>query len=215
MSMRNRRFLLPLIALVLLDCILIGLLFREPLQKMFYPKKYADTVERYATLYDLPPHLVFAVIKAESGFDPDAVSHAGAMGLMQIIPSTFLWLTDLMGEELEPERLYDPEVNIRYGCYFLRYLFNLYEDETLVLAAYNAGMGNVAKWLASEEYSEDGKLTNIPFEETKNYINRVLHFKDTYDVLYPEKGTNHGEGTVLREKKLLQDFYKGRGRRGA
>ena len=192
MSMHKNRILTTTVVIILLSSILFGLLFWRPIQRIFYPKKYADIVERYATLYDLSPHLVFAVIKAESGFDPNAVSRVGAMGLMQIMPSTFLWLTDLTDEELEPDRLYDPEVNIRYGCYFLRYLLDIYEDETLMLAAYNAGMGNVAKWLASEEYSENGRLTNIPFEETKNYINRVLRFKDTYDALYPEKGQNHG-----------------------
>ena len=192
MLARKTRIILVTVAILLLVCVFCGLTLREPIQRLFYPQKYADTVERYATLYDLPSHLVFAVIKAESGFDADAVSRVGAVGLLQIMPSTFLWLTDLTGEGLEPDRLYDPEVNIRYGCYFLRYLLDIYEDETLALAAYNAGMGNVAKWLSSEEYSENGRLTNIPFEETKNYINRVLRFRDTYDALYPKKGQNHG-----------------------
>lgn len=186
--MKHKKPLLFLVALVLLACILLGFVFQKPFQRMLYPKKFETIVERYATLYDLSPDLVYAVIKAESGFDPDAISHVGAVGLMQIMPSTFVWLTDLTGEEIAPDRLTDPETNIRYGCYYLRYLLNVYEDQTLTLAAYNAGMGNVKKWLASEEYSKDGKLIEIPFEETKNYINRVTRYEETYDALYPKKG---------------------------
>ena len=189
--MKSKKHLLPLIALALLACVFLVLTFRKPIERILYPKKFEAIVERYATLYDLPPHLVYSVIKAESGFDPDAISRVGAVGLMQIMPSTFLWLTDLTGEDIHPDRLTDPEVNIRYGCYFLRYLLDVYEDQTLALAAYNAGMGNVKKWLASPEYSKDGKLTKIPFEETKNYINRVTRYKETYDALYPKKGTRY------------------------
>lgn len=189
--MKHKRSILAFVALVLILCTILGLCLQKPIKKALYPQKFEEIVERYATLYDLSPHLVYAVIKAESGFDPDAISHVGAVGLMQIMPSTFVWLTDLTGEEIAPDRLTDPEVNIRYGCYFLRYLLNVYEDQTLTLAAYNAGMGNVAKWLASEEYSKDGKLIEIPFEETKNYINRVTRYEETYDALYPKKGIRY------------------------
>ncbi len=169
-----------IIAIVIL-CILLGFLFQKNIEKQFYPQKYSDIVSRYATLYDLPEHFIYSVIKAESGFDKDAVSPVGAVGLMQIMPSTFVWLTELTGEEINMERLSDPEINIRYGCFYLRYLYDIYEDKTLTLAAYNAGMGNVKKWL-------DEGLTEIPFEETKNYINRVLRFEEKYNALYPKKG---------------------------
>ena len=189
--MKHKKRIFSLAALVLLVCILLGLAFQRPIKKTLYPQKFDTIVERYATLYDLSPHLVYAVIKAESGFDPNVLSPAGAVGLMQIMPSTFLWLTDLTGEVIHSDQLTDPEVNIRYGCYFLRYLLDIYEDQTLALATYNAGMGNVAKWLASPEYSENGKLTEIPFEETKNYISRVTRYKEAYEALYPKKGTRY------------------------
>ncbi len=173
-----KRKLCLIFLVIILLCILLSLLFWKD---VFYPKKYGDIVNRYAALYDLPEHFVYAVIKAESGFDEDAISPVGAVGLMQIMPSTFVWLTELTGEEIDAKKLSDPEVNIRYGCFYLRYLWDIYEDKTLTLAAYNAGMGNVKKWL-------DEGLTEIPFEETKNYINRVLRFEEKYDALYPKKG---------------------------
>ncbi len=180
----------PLTIVILLVCflLLLNMLVQDVLQKLIYPQKYDEIIEKYAVMYDLPVAFVYAVVKAESDFDSTAVSSAGAVGLMQIMPSTFKWLTERTGEGLPTWRLRDPEVNIRYGCYYLRYLYDIFEDKTLTLAAYNAGIGNVEKWLASEEYSKDGRLTNIPFEETKNYINRVLRFEETYETLYPEKG---------------------------
>ncbi len=179
----KHKVLIIAIAVILL-CVVFGILCRKEIEKHFYPQKYSDIVSRYAALYDLPEHFVYAVIKTESDFDKDAISSAGAVGLMQIMPSTFVWLTELTDEEIDINRLSDPEINIRYGCFYLRYLYDIYEDKTLTLAAYNAGMGNVKKWLDAG----GGTLKEIPFEETKNYINRVLRFEEKYNALYPKKG---------------------------
>lgn len=137
---------------------------------------FATLIEKYADEYDVPKELVFAVIKVESGFDPEAESSVGALGLMQMMPKTFEWLTgeEHLDENLSFEKLTDPEISIRYGTYYLRYLYLKFENWDTVLAAYNGGEGNVAKWLADPECSDgNGNLTYIPFEETRNYVKKV------------------------------------------
>lgn len=140
------------------------------------PYKYRDYVLKYSAEYSVPEEIIFAVIKVESGFRANAKSKAGAVGLMQVMPKTFEWLTGKthLDEQLPSVMLYDPEVNIRYGAYYLRYLKNKFEDWSTVFAAYNGGEGNVAKWLKDSTYSDDGvTLKSIPIEETSNYVKKV------------------------------------------
>lgn len=128
----------------------------------------------YSKTYELSPALVLAVIKTESGFRPNAVSEAGAMGLMQLMPETFLYLsTEKLKETHHESALFDPDVNLRFGCYYLSYLFERFDDLTTVIAAYNAGEGRVAAWLADPALSKDGKLLSIPFSETAAYVKSV------------------------------------------
>lgn len=153
--------------------------------KMLYPIRYTDIVEEYAEEYSLDPYLVYGVIKAESNFVHDA--HSGvARGLMQITDDTAGWIADKMKlKSFEPEMLDDPESNIRMGCFYLRYLLDYYKDTELALAAYNAGMGNVNRWLANAEHSADGKtLDNIPFKETREYVERVENYTEIYRERY-------------------------------
>lgn len=145
---------------------------------------FATLIEKYSDEYNVPKELVFAVIKVESGFDPEAESSVGALGLMQMMPKTFEWLTgeEHLDEQLAFEDLTDPEVSIRYGTYYLRYLYRKFENWDTVLAAYNGGEGNVAKWLADPEYSDgNGNLTYIPFEETRNYVEKVNRAMSKYE----------------------------------
>lgn len=149
------------------------------------PIKYESEVTAYAAKYDLDEKLVYAVICAESGFRADAVSSAGARGLMQLMPSTATWLVEKYGLEVDGENLFDPETNIQIGCCYLRYLYDKFESTQLVLAAYNGGEGNVSKWLEKPEYSQDGKsLTKIPFKETANYVKKVSGYYELYKKLY-------------------------------
>ena len=153
-----------------------------------HPKDYSEQVEKYAKEYNIPEYVIYAVIKVESDFDPNARSSAGACGLMQMMPETFLWLTGSshLDEGLTADALFDPEVSIRYGSYYLLYLYRKfgYNWDT-AFAAYNAGEGNVAKWLKDSEYSDgNGNLTNIPFPETKSYVKKVNSAIDTYKKLY-------------------------------
>ena len=155
---------------------------------------YTSLIEHYSAEYDVPEKIIFAVIKVESGFDPNAESSVGALGLMQMMPATFEWLTgkEHLNECLSVSSLTDPEVSIRYGTYYLRYLYLKFENWDTVLAAYNGGEGNVAKWLADPEYSDGkGNLTYIPFEETRNYVKKVNNVISNYEKQQSRKEQNH------------------------
>lgn len=183
------------IAILLIICLSILLGFLVDLvwtgiEKMTHPRDYAELIEHYGKEYNVPTYLIAAVIKVESGFDPQAESGVGARGLMQMMPSTFEWLTgdEHLGEFLPKSKLYDPEVSIRYGVYYLHYLQSKFQNWDTALAAYNGGEGNVAKWLTNPAYSDgNGNLTHIPFEETENYVRKVHSAMDTYKKLYETK----------------------------
>jgi len=180
------------IAILLIICvsILLGFLINlvwTGMERALFPKDYNEIIERYSKEYNVPSYIVAAVIKVESGFDPNAESNKGARGLMQMTPSTFEWLTgeEHLGEFLPKSKLYDPEVNIRYGTYYLHYLQSKFQNWDTTLAAYNGGEGNVANWLKNPEYSDgSGALTHIPFKETRDYVKKVNSAMDTYKRLY-------------------------------
>lgn len=153
-----------------------------------YPMGYQEQVEAWAAENQLDPALVYAVIRTESSFDPEAMSSVGARGLMQLTPDTYEWVCYRLGEEnpSDVEDLYDPEENIRCGCANLRLLLELLGEEGTALAAYHAGLGNVSRWLESEKYSRNGSsLDSIPFSDTEIYVNKVLETRDLYRRLYP------------------------------
>lgn len=152
--------------------------------KNIFPLKYEDVIDLYADRYNLQEELVAGVIYAESGFDTSA--HSGkAMGLMQITEDTARWICNKLEMEFSEDMLYIPEVNIKMGSYYLRYLMDMYKNTETALAAYNAGMGNVTRWLADERYSNDGHiLLQIPYGETERYVQRVNKFKQIYKILY-------------------------------
>ena len=157
---------------------------QDMLEKSLYPIKYSKYVEKAAADYDLDAALIYGVIHTESHFIEDAESHAGAVGLMQVMPSSFEWLQKLRGTELPESELEKPAVNIDYGCYLLRYFLNEYSTEQAAVAAYNAGFV-VTDWLSDSSISPDGKtLVNIPYEETANYVEKVINAKKMYIKLY-------------------------------
>ena len=161
---------------------------KHRVMKKFYPVVYSQYVTSSAEKYGVDEELVFAVIRTESGFREEVVSSAGAVGLMQIMPDTFSWLQTRNGAELlyDAGKLNDPQINIEYGTYYLSILLEHYDNnEQLAVAAYNAGMTNVDKWLSDERYSKDGMtLTEIPYKETAKYVQRVEKTKDAYITLY-------------------------------
>jgi soluble lytic murein transglycosylase len=148
-----------------------------------YPYKFKDSVESYAGQYGLSPLLVAAVIRSESSWNPDAVSGAGAAGLMQIMPSTGSWIAQKNGWDYSDVMLLDASYNIRLGCWYLNYLSDKFDgDATRILAAYNAGPNKVLKWDAEGRF-QDGHL-DIPIPETKNYVRKVLDAYEKYKFLY-------------------------------
>lgn len=151
-----------------------------------YPKKYEEYVTKAAKDYNLEEALIYGVIKTESNFDPDAESPVGAVGIMQIMPETFQWLQTVRGVEgtYETDSLLEPEINIDYGSYLLRYFYDLYGTEQAAIAAYNAGF-IVGEWLENPEYSSDGVVLDyIPYPETESYVDKVLANKEKYNELY-------------------------------
>jgi len=183
MKPRNR-LVVAFIALILLAAIL--LVSAPCIKRLIYPIEYESYVEEYASLFSVPEPIVYAVIRTESGFDPKAESSAGAMGLMQLMPDTFQWLSsNLLHEDAPTGEITDPEANIKYGTCYLGYLYDRFGSWETALAAYNAGHGRVAGWLEDSRYSDDGKtLKSIPFEETSNYVNKISRTIKQYEELY-------------------------------
>ena len=150
---------------------------------------YEDLVNLYAREYHLDPALVYAVIRVESNFQPDARSQANAYGLMQITEDTLQWamLREGWNAAYTAEDLTDPEINIKYGCLILFLLLAEFEDTDTVLAAYNAGRGNTLKWLKDSRYSEDGiRISATPYSETTEYIRKVNKYYRQYQNMLGE-----------------------------
>ena len=146
-----------------------------------YPLEYEHIVSAHARNYDLDPTLLAAVIYAESRFDPDVESEAGAVGLMQLLPDTAKGIAVRTGgAKFVLSDLRNPEINVRYGSWYLDHLRGRYDgDVRLALAAYHAGQGNVDRWLA------DGG--GIAFPETRDYVAEVERVRRVYAKAYPDE----------------------------
>ncbi|MBU3145588.1 lytic transglycosylase domain-containing protein [Clostridium sp. CF012] len=179
--------IIKILLLILLVILLVNI---KSIFKSFYQVKYEDHIVKYSQKYNIDPSLVSAVIKAESNFNGKAVSPRGAYGLMQIMPDTGLWIAKNMElKDFKEEKLYDSEINIAMGCWYINNLNTEFNgDIDLVLAAYNGGRGNVQKWLKDKRYSSDGKkLNNIPFAETDKYVKKVKTNYNIYLKLYGDE----------------------------
>lgn len=185
--MRNKRKIIAVAALTVIVLIAGYLILYRYIQKQLYPLKYEAYVAKYASEFDVPQEIVFAVIYTESSFREDAVSKKGATGLMQIMPNTYEWLAKMKGESYEEDALNNPETNIKYGVYYLSYLYKRFGNWDTALAGYNAGHGNVSSWLADTRYSDDGvTLKAIPYPETEQFVKKVNKVKRIYVDLYCE-----------------------------
>lgn len=160
-------------------------------KKFLYPFPYRSTVESYSSRWKVDKFLAISVMKVESNFSEAAHSQSGAIGLMQIMPETAAWIAYQLGEAPEEvvndiEHLHDPETNIRYGTWYLAELKDEFKgNDVLALAAYNAGRGNVHKWIKENNWSENfSDADKIPYAETRDYVKRVLQCREKYAKLY-------------------------------
>ena len=148
--------------------------------RILYPVRYQQYVSYYADLYGVPCEIVYAVIRTESKFDPDAVSRTGARGLMQLMPETYRAVASAIGRVPDECLAFDPGMNIQCGVYLLSQLYRKYGVWETAFAAYNAGETAVDRWLTDTRYSHDGHLTHIPYGETERYVKRVRYTVDVY-----------------------------------
>ena len=187
----NKKIVRAVIAALVMLAVLCVLAYylNRVAEKRAYRLLYPDLVMEMSAEYNVDPYLVAAVIHCESSNNKEAVSPVGAMGLMQIMPDTGGWIAEkLEMEGFDQQQLFEPEINIRFGCWYLDYLSKKFNgNRTSVLAAYNGGPGNVEKWLADDRYSADGQLTDIPFPETERYIEKVQRAYEKYLTLYKKE----------------------------
>lgn len=181
LAVKRIKYLKHMISLMIIGSLLLALAY------VIYPRPYKESVLRASEKYQVDPLLIYAVMKTESKFNANALSCKGAKGLMQIMDKTGAWGAELMGIEIySHDKLFEPDMNIQMGTWYIARLMRQYEgDLSTVLAAYNAGAGNVAKWQQNSNYSHDGRtIHKIPFKETNGYVKKVnLHYK-VYKWLY-------------------------------
>lgn len=173
--------------LFLLICLALAIIFK------IYPIKYLDEIYYYSKEYDLEPALVCAIINVESGFNKKAVSKKGASGLMQIMKSTADWAAEEIDiEEYSYDKIFNEKLNLNIGCWYISKLKKQFDDNLIyVLAAYNAGSGNVSKWISNEKYFDKYGNLNIPFLETKEYVEKVNKNIKFYRILLDIFGGNY------------------------
>ena len=185
---RRRRISLLLGVAVLAGLLALFVLPRLPdaVRELALPLRHEDIIRQQSEAKELDPSLVASVIYAESRFR-DQTSHAGARGLMQITPATARYIARLSGgTTFEQGDLATPQINISYGAYYLRYLLDRYsENKVLALAAYNGGEGNVDRWIDQASTTKRRfAIGEIPFAETRHYVERVLDVQGDYRTKY-------------------------------
>ena len=152
-----------------------------------YKLEYTEYVKKYANEYNVDEYLIYAIIKAESNFEPNAESHRGAKGLMQLMYSTAEDISKRIGIELNEDNILEPDININLGTKYISMLIQKYNNINLALAAYNAGRGNVDGWIEKGTLKSDGSdIENVPFTETNNYVRKILRDYEIYKNIYEE-----------------------------
>lgn len=182
MNIINKFLLFTLLLIILF----VGAVYL--IKYLLYPLAYFDIVKVEATKNNIDPYLIMAVIKTESNFNKKAVSNKNAKGLMQIMDSTAQELKNNISDDLDMSDIYNIDVNIALGSKYLSSLINKYNGNYyLAICAYNAGMGNVNKWLEQGIISSDlneYKDVNIPFPQTKDYLYKVIKSYKMYRIFY-------------------------------
>ncbi|AFM42179.1 soluble lytic murein transglycosylase-like protein [Desulfosporosinus acidiphilus SJ4] len=180
----SKKLLLVLIVVILIGFVLLNI---PTFEKIIYPYPHQKIVEKYAAQYGVDPLLVVAIIREESKFFPQSQSHKGAVGLMQLMPSTAQAIAESLGDKsYSNEDLINPETNIQFGTWYLGSLEKVFSNNLiLVIAAYNGGRGHVQEWIKSGQINPNNvRQEDIPFTETRDYVGRVLKSYQKYIKLY-------------------------------
>lgn len=171
---------------LILISILICVIVLKPeriILKQLYPQKYSEYVSQYAKEYGLSESIIFAIIKNESNFEKNISSNKGAIGLMQIMTETGKEVANKLS--ITEMDLLDAETNIKIGTKYFSDLYKKYNNTELALAAYNAGSGNVDKWIQQGIIKSSGEnVENIPYKETNMYVRKVIQSEKIYESLY-------------------------------
>ena len=150
-----------------------------------FPRRFSAEIKELSSDYNLSPTLIASVINIESGYDENAKSKAGAVGLMQLLPETAYDCASRLGIDVSYEQLFDKSINMKLGCFYLRYLLDLFDGNLVnALCSYNWGYGNVRNWIAIGNVDSEGTIINIPIEETRNYLKKYYVCKFVYEKLY-------------------------------
>ena len=184
------KFLIIIITILLLYFMIFKVVEIDKIvMKKIYPLKYSEYVEKYAKEYDIDKYLVYAIIKVESNFEEEAKSTRNAVGLMQIMKATAFETANKMDLNITEEDLFNPELNIKIGLkYFTSLLEKYYNNYNLAIIAYNAGIGNVDKWIKDGIIKLDASnIENVPFKETNNYVRKILRDYEIYKELYEKR----------------------------
>ena len=185
--MKNKKIIK--IAIIIVILIGIAFLLKNNILRIIYPKTYKEAVSLYAEKYQVEENLIFAVIKAESNFNKDAISNRNAIGLMQLMEETAKDVAIKNNIQIEEnsmkEELTDIYKNIEIGTCYLSTLLNRYHSKELAISAYNAGIGNVDNWITKGIVLKDGSnIENVPYKETNNYVRKILRDYKIYEDLY-------------------------------
>lgn len=185
--LKNKKILVC--GLIILILIVFLIVFKNKIQRIFYPKSYEEFVSIYSDEYGVDENLVFAVIKAESNFQEDAVSHKDALGLMQIMKETAEDVARKYNIEIDfnnsEKEILNVQNNIKIGTKYLAVLLEKYKNKEVAVAAYNAGIGTVDNWIEKGIIKSDGSdIENIPYKETNNYVRKILRNYKIYQDLY-------------------------------
>ncbi len=186
---KNVKLLIIFLIIILLLILFGPIKIQNRILEMMYPREYENFVSLYSKEYNVDENLVYALIKAESNFNPDAVSGKSAKGLMQIVDETAMDVAKALSLNISQEelieRLNDIDLNINLGTKYISMLLEKYENIALALTAYNAGIGTVDNWIEKGTIKSDGSdVENIPYKETNQYVRKILRDYYIYQKLY-------------------------------
>lgn len=185
--MKKKKILI--VGIIVLMTVVFLVVFKDKILKIIYPKTYKEIVSVYADKYNVDENIIFSVIKAESNFENNAVSHKDALGLMQIMEETAKDVAIKYDINIDlnkaQEEILNVQNNINIGTKYLSILLEKYQNIGLTVAAYNAGTGTVDSWIDKGIIKKDGSdIENIPYKETNNYVRKILRNYKVYEELY-------------------------------